>query len=137
MSTKGGSCRFIRGKYCGLQGWLNADKPKTRCYTHVIINKPDGSAFKEYHTKVRHESLRTGNVPTPTTFEEAILQQHPDIEQMIDKLAKELARCHLAHTSQPMLAIINLKLSKHINAQSSKGNTASWRDVTYESVMTG
>jgi hypothetical protein len=106
MSKRGMPCHFVRGKYAGKQGWVKVDKPATKCYTHVIVNKPAANGtFTEYHMKVRHESVRTGEVARPTNYQEAILQQPPDIEHMIDKLGKELAKCHLSHNNQAMYVL--------------------------------
>jgi hypothetical protein len=127
MFGKGEEVRFIKGKYVGKNGWLNSGKKPTPCYYYVIVLLEAG---KEVSTRVLKTSVSIiANEETPTNFEGALLQQHPDLETAMDKLCDELAKCGLSAASVEMPNIFMKKLSKAINAQNGLGNKAKWRHV--------
>jgi hypothetical protein len=76
-AQKGDPIRFVKGKYLGNVGWINTGKKKTKSgtYCYVIVRLEN----EEKETRVKRSSYRERQVP-PKTYEEAILQQHPDIE---------------------------------------------------------
>jgi hypothetical protein len=64
-----------------------------------------------------------------------MLQQHPDIEGLIDQLCFEVARCNIAQRlqdPQALYASINERLNQAIHAQSAQGSRATWRMVDYD-----
>jgi predicted xylose isomerase-like sugar epimerase len=99
-STKGDPIRFKGGKYKGQTGWRNDDKQDTRHRTYVIVTLLDGTV-KETWVKRRNVAAPRGH---PTNYFEAVLQQHPDIEGLVEQLCFEIARCYVTIIAD---AIIN------------------------------
>lgn len=90
-SPKGQAIFICGGKYRGKEGWLDISKPKTADFTYVIV---DMGAGKEAFTKVKHKNVCASS-KVPDTFEEALLQQHPDINDDISRLVEKLAQCRV------------------------------------------
>lgn len=103
---------------------------------YVIVQEQDGNTTT---TRVMRESIaRTnsaGRTKKPSSFEEACLQQHPDIDKMMDKLVEKLAMCQV----KPQEKIVEIFLEKMKMAnlkQLSKGNKALWYQVDF-AISTG
>jgi hypothetical protein len=126
--NKGVRIRFTRGNHCGKTGWLNADKVHTKCYWYVIVKIDEEH---EELTKARKTSVKEIGTEPPPTYEHAVLQQHPDIETLIEALAVELAKCDVSGTSQVIQHIVITKLQEARNAQDMAGNSATWRHVDW------
>jgi hypothetical protein len=129
-ATKGDPIRFKGGKYKGQTGWRNDDKQNTRHRTYVIVTLLDGT---EKETWVKHRSVASPR-GSPTNYFEAMLQQHPDIEGLIDQLCFEIARCSLdpQHRNvDPILESIQNRLNEAMVAQTALGSRATWRVVDY------
>jgi hypothetical protein len=133
MSTnKGAELRFTKGSYMGKTGWINEDGKLLDCYVHVIIHMGDG--LEERLTKVRKTSMkRIADDRPAATREEAILQQHPDIEAIMEKLAAELAKCGLDRTKETA-RIVSVKLQEAIVAHRTKGSKATYRFTRFTDV---
>jgi hypothetical protein len=83
-------------------------------------------------TRVRRTSVKLASEEVePTSYEEACLRQHPDIEAAMDKLARDLAKCSVGN-SQEISRLVQKKLAGAIVAQRMQGNKASWRHVDYQ-----
>jgi hypothetical protein len=91
MSNRGEEIRFVRGKYIGYTGWINLDGDETAVSIAVIVNgykdKKNGSTSNNKTTTVRKDSVSSKAQPAPRSRAEAIMQQHPEIEQTMEKLA--------------------------------------------------
>jgi hypothetical protein len=88
MSARGNEIRFVKGKYTGYYGWVNKDEIETLHSVPVIVQdykKPEGTTHDK-ETKVRKTSVRSRQLASPRCFEEAVFQQHPDIEDQMEKL---------------------------------------------------
>jgi hypothetical protein len=120
-AKKGEAIRFIGGTYSKankstMTGWFNASKEHTPCMYQVIVDLGNG---KEKVTKVMKESVRiVSEEAGPTCFEEAVLQQHPDIDKAMDKLAQELAKCGVHAQSNEISRILSQKILNAFVAQS-------------------
>ena len=90
---KGNELSIIRGNYKGLKAWVNTAKTQPSKMIYVIIAMPEGD---ELATKVRKSSIGAPLQP-PTSFEEAALQQVPEIEIALRKAATLLAKCGVTH----------------------------------------
>lgn len=86
--VKGQPVTFVRGKYEGCHGWKDASKKQPPKMTYVIV-ATDGS---ELPTRVRNTSLGPPPAP-PATYEEAALQQLPEIANHLRQAAALLAKC--------------------------------------------
>jgi hypothetical protein len=129
MSEKGEGIRLVGGTYKDKTGWLNAAKKHTPLCYYVIVALDN----EEKATRVRKTSVKLGSAEAePTSYEEACLQQHPDIDAAFDKLVQDLVKCGIHGDSQEILRIITKKLTEARVAQSMKGNKAIWRNVNWE-----
>jgi hypothetical protein len=90
MSNRGGEIRFVRGKHIGYTGWISLDGDETAISIAVIVNgykdKKNGSTSNKT-TTVRKESVSSKAQPAPRSRTEASMQQHPEIDQTMEKLA--------------------------------------------------
>jgi hypothetical protein len=59
------------------------------------------------------------------------MQQHPDIEQTMEKLARQLARCELDHRSTVIQQMFATKLQEATDRQNSLGHKAIWKRVRF------
>ncbi len=129
MTNKGEKVRFVGGKYVGKKGWLNNDKGDTTYFVYVIVDLGNG---KTKETRVSKENVASPHT-APASYEEAVLQQIPEIEALMDKLARELAKCHVEvkDSSAPILEIMGLKIRDAMAKQVRKGSKATWRMVKF------
>jgi transcription antitermination factor NusG len=127
---KGDEIRLVKGKYEGQQAWMNKAKKPTKCYYFVIVVDDDGT---ERATRVLKGSARIiAQEPTPTSYEEAVIQQHPDIERAIDKLCELLVECGINKHSDKLARILETKIEEAKATQDSLSYRAKWRHVEYE-----
>jgi hypothetical protein len=136
MSNRGEEIRFVRGKYIGYTGWKNLDGDETAVSIAVIVHgykdKRNGSTSNKT-TTVRKESVSSKVQPAPKSRAEAIMQQHPEIEQAMEKLARQLAKCELRPRSTAIQNIFATKLQDATARQIAMGNRATWKRVQYNS----
>jgi hypothetical protein len=79
MSERGAAIRFVGGKYNGYTGWFNVARAHTKCMYYVIVTM--GENGWEKNTRVPKSSvLAFVDERAPVSFEEAVLQQHSDID---------------------------------------------------------
>ena len=72
--------------------------------------------------------------PAPQSRAEAIMQQHLEIEQRMEKLTRQLAKCELSPRSLPSIyQIFATKLQDATACQIAMGNRATWKRVQYKS----
>jgi hypothetical protein len=132
-NSKGSPIKIIGGTHVGLSGWLNKTKGATNEYVHVIVKN---SKKGEIATKVKHENyvLETELI-APSNYEEAMLQQHSDIDALLNKLVRSIAECEpVLETEQSyknFLFIVKKRLEKAKARQDAKGAKARWRKVLH------
>jgi hypothetical protein len=127
-ADKGDPIRFVKGSYAGLTGWINkARKKKRNGYINVIVLLEDGTEKK---THVRKGSSREPQ-SSPSSYEEAILQQHPDIEKKMTELASMFAACNVMD-DQKAAALFFFELGRAKTEQQELRGKARWRQVTYQ-----
>ena len=87
---------FIAGKYISYMGWINLADDETHSSLPVIVNAyktKDGKLINKA-TKVRKTSVHLKENSKPTSYAEAVIQQHAkDIDQDFEKLCRKLAKC--------------------------------------------
>lgn len=125
-AQKGQEIRFIRGKYQGQTGWVNAAKKKTKKGLQPVIVKMDNGVEKQ--TRVKVTSFRTP-FSAANNYAEAALQQHPDMELAMIKLAESVAECGLRDINE-MLVIFEAEIERAKFILLSKGSSARYRIVT-------
>jgi hypothetical protein len=126
MVQKGNEIRFVRGKYIGLLGWINADEVNTRTTVPVIVSLPtndDGSTMEKV-TKVKKESVAPRQPPPPLSYTEAVLQQHPNIDKVMDQLMRQLAKCNISSENRALQNILIDRLAEANRRQNPFGYRA-------------
>jgi hypothetical protein len=113
--NKGEEIRFVAGNYIGETGWLNAAKRHTKLKYYVIVDLDD----EEKATLVWKTSVKLSSEEVaPTSFEEACLRQHPDIDAAFDQIAiLPTVLCTLPHAFLPLVlphAFLPLVLRRYL-----------------------
>ena len=133
---KGAPVKFVAGSHAGLQGWVNTAGDATDNYTPIIVKQKKSKGGEEKPTRVKHENyvLLTA-VGDPNTYEEAMLIQHSDIDQLLTKLVRKMAECEQIETSgehgKTISKVFLLRLADEINLQNNRGHKAHWRRVIF------
>jgi hypothetical protein len=137
-NRRGAEIRFVAGKYIGYGGWIDASKDETALSNPVIVSsfkKKDGSTV-DLATTVRKTSVRlAGEDAPPRSYAEAVMQQHPKIEQMLEKLCKQLAKCEMSNSDTSIHTVLAEKLQAAIARQLSLGSDAEWKRVRYSASL--
>ena len=88
--------RFMGGTYKDQKGWLNTAKEPTKNKYYVIVEPDLPARNYEKATCVLKTSVKILSAETlPRSWEETLLDQHPDIDRLMDKLAANLALCRI------------------------------------------
>lgn len=128
VEDKGEAIHITGGKYVGMNGWrwLGKGNPPKQTYVILILgnNKEKGIRVKK------------GNVGppcgAPTDYVDAVLQQHPDIDQAFNKVCKMLAKCQLNGTEKPLQIKFIEKMEAAVEQQLAEGQKAAWFHVDYK-----
>lgn len=129
MSDRGAPIRFIKGEYKYQTGWINKDKPATKCRLYVIVHD-EHSEDGLRRTFVKKNSVRPAIISTATTYSQAVIEQCPDVEVQIDQLCAELAMCKIEKDPEGIVAIIIAKMNEAVQTQA--GNRrALYRAIEY------
>lgn len=125
---RGERIRFVGGTHKGKTGWIDNAKKSPPKMIYVIVQEEDGDTTT---TRVMRDSIAIAGVTKkPSSYEEACLQQHPDIDKMMDKLVEKLAMCQVEAPKN--IAFIFLEKMKKANLkQLSKGKKALWYQVDF------
>jgi hypothetical protein len=133
---KGTAIKIVDGKYKGYWGWIDTSRDATACFVPVIVSIKKGSAVAEKKTRVVHENyMLITEVKKPTTYEEAVMAEHSDIDALMRQLVKKLAECEnigaVGEAGNNVAGIFLDRLGKAIAAQNNKGEKARWRRVKW------
>jgi hypothetical protein len=129
---KADTIRFLGGRYAGKTGWLRHSKRKRgQFYYYVFVDLGDSTVLKTY---VEIDNVGPAEMPEPTSYAEALLQQHIDIEVAMTKLANQLATCSIQDgASQVELCrVFSRKLYDAVVKQDKKGRKARYRCVDFD-----
>jgi hypothetical protein len=129
---KAEAIRFLGGRYAGKTGWLRHSRRKRgQLYYYVFVDLGDSTVLKTY---VQIDNCESAEMPMPTSYAEALLQQHVDIEVAMNKLANQLATCSIQEgTTQVQLCkIFAEKLYTAMIKQEKKGSKGRYRCVEFE-----
>jgi hypothetical protein len=126
MSQRGVEIRFVNGTYLGHIRWLDDARTHTTFCFYVIVQNFKGNGDKP--TRVGRASVRLlSEEKDPVSLEEAVLQQHPDIEATMNKLVALFVQCGIQGDSTEVPRIVSQKLLAAGVAQAMKGSKATWR----------
>ena len=107
---------------------MNNFMGETKCMFYIIVKFEDGNeqpAHQVWKTSVRFL------LQEPVSYEEALIKQHPDIEKLMEKLARDLVICGIEDNSDELKTIFSEKINAAVTAQASLVNKATWRNVGY------
>jgi len=132
---KGMPVRFTGGMYHQRYGWIdtNYDPEELAVYVHVIVfikaavsQRFGGNIEKGVYSRVKREYIAP--VVAARSYDEAVLQQDKKVEELINKLAKNLARCGITSGRPILFDYLRQKVDEE--AQRYKGPTG-W-DIEYD-----
>jgi hypothetical protein len=132
-NRRGEEIRFVAGAYSGYIGWIDSSRDETAASVPVIVHgfkKKDGSTVDKAAT-VRKSSVRSAAIQPPMSYAEAIMQQHLKIDQMMDKLCRQLAKCEMSTTDDSIHTLFATKLQAAVAKQVALGGDAKWKRVHY------
>jgi hypothetical protein len=125
---KGDAIHITGGKYIGLNGWrwLGKSNPPKQTYVVVLLE----------NNKEKGVRVNKGNVGpprcAPVDYVDAVLQQHTDIDQVLNKACKLLAMCNLNGTEEALQKKFLAKMQAAFEQQLADGQKATWFGVNYE-----
>jgi hypothetical protein len=83
-------------------------------------------------TFVRHTSITIIRA-VPSTYAKVLVDQHPDIEGMVDQLCNEVARItiigHLENNPEPFFCLVHERMLHAIGQQRNRRGRTYWRIV--------
>jgi hypothetical protein len=121
---KADAIRFLGGRYAGKTGWLRHSRRKRgQLYNYVFVDLGDSTVLKTY---VQIDNFELGEMPMPTLYAKALLQQHNGIEVAMNKLVNQLATCSIQEgtTQYQLTQIFAEKLYAEMIKQENKGSKA-------------
>lgn len=128
IGKRGNAIRIVAGFYKGKNGWIDeeAGPNPNSMRKYVIVDMGNGYEMDAnlfvFSIRAPHEE--------PDIREEAMLQQHTDIECDLIQLCRKMAACEV-HDQPALLKLINKELSLALSQQLKRGNTAKWRSVSF------
>ena len=129
-SDKADPIRFVGGVYVGKTGWLhNSKRFRGQNKYYVLVDLGHNCVKKSY---VDISSIAPPHTD-PTSFAEALLQQHPQVEKAVNDLCKMLAHFEIdseSRKSEVHQTFVS-KLEDAINNQRRMGTKANWKKVEY------
>ena len=131
MPEKGERIRFVKGTYAGELGWMDksrkSKKSKKSKYRYVIVDLDGGEkATRALLTSYR---VHCGEVD-PNSCEEAALQQHPDLELAMIRLAEMFAECGMCDTREAV-RLFGAEMDLAKQHQHKLGRHARFRSVEF------
>jgi hypothetical protein len=130
MSRRGKAIRVVGGRHEGCSGWINLDKPKAPQSYNVILVLDDGTMAEK---QVREYNIHFPAQKPPTSYAEAVFQQHTDILLKLNQLVDDLAMCKIENEQPAVVAIIAKKLDAAVEKHRARtGKKALYREVSFE-----
>ena len=127
MADRGQPIRFIKGSYVGFNGCINTGKTaKSPMYQYVIVATDNG----DKRTRVKKTSIRP-LWQAPQSYEEAALQQYPEIELAMVRLAEMWASCGIDN-NVIVTNLFNRELDNARSAALDAGPAFRSRSVQYD-----
>lgn len=133
IGARGKEVRIVTRDYKKKKGWIDVDAGRNPnpLRQYVIVDMGGGY---ELDTNLWIFSLRDAH-EKPKNREEAMLQEHPDIEADLIQLCRKMAACEV-HNKQAVMNLVKKELTKAVKEQCLRGNTAKWRELEYDSRAT-
>jgi hypothetical protein len=134
-TLRGDEIRFVKGAYAGKLGWIDKSrmkKYKKSQFWPVIVSLDDG---EEKRTRTIKSSVRYRVDKEPATYEEAIMQQHPDIEKKMIELAAMFAQCDVQDLKEAARIFREELTQAQAYQVALPRDKARWRTVEYDSSL--
>jgi hypothetical protein len=129
---KGEAIRIKKGTYIGKTGWIDADAKVLDTMVWVYVDNWNGDGRSIKHTKVKKSSISQKD-REPTTYAEAVIQQHPDIDATLDKLCLDLAMCNIHKDEKGIMELVHQRLGKATDEHNKLGYKKKIREVNFDS----
>eukprot|EP00527_Entomoneis_sp_CCMP2396_P006236 CAMPEP_0198150328 /NCGR_PEP_ID=MMETSP1443-20131203/50408_1 /TAXON_ID=186043 /ORGANISM="Entomoneis sp., Strain CCMP2396" /LENGTH=136 /DNA_ID=CAMNT_0043815607 /DNA_START=82 /DNA_END=488 /DNA_ORIENTATION=- len=128
-SKKGSRVKIIGGSHNACSGWIDKSRFPSNDYTPVIVVKKKGNREQELQTKVKHENYaRNTKIKPAVNYGQAVLQQHADINELLNTLVRKMAQCELSgatdKSNKNFSSIFINRLCKARQRQEVKGSKA-------------
>ena len=133
MVTKGQAIRFIGGKYGGKKGWINSDKEPGENTVPVMV---DLGKKGEKETFVYQDSVANEPSTAPSSYAEAVIQQCPDLDVNLTKLARDFAKCSIHVDPEGFFRLVQRKVKEATEQHQAKGSKALYRNIQYTPATT-
>jgi hypothetical protein len=127
---KADEIRFTGGKYVGKNGWLR--RSKHLCgerKVYVLVDLGTNDAVKKTYVNIEYVDGRAGE---PTSYMEALMQQHLNIETTMNDLCKKLARFDIRTRKAELLQEFATRLDTAVDRQEAMGRHANWKRVVFD-----
>jgi hypothetical protein len=126
---KGQRVRFIGGTHVKKKGWLRLSKERRgENQIYVLVDLGNDRVKKTYVSLINVAEI----LPPPTTWTEALLDQHTDVDAALEDLCRKLAKFDLYPERREQLnAKIAERLAGAISRQLNLGSGATWKRVVY------
>lgn len=133
VPVKGAPIKFTGGNFKGRYGWIDTSRPRKPKMQPVIVNMVEEGYENITRCMIVNYILMSDVNDVPTTYVEAMLQQHPDIDDMLFKLCREMAMCSVdEHTADQVYDVLNERIKQAKGEQDRLGHDARWRHVNFE-----
>lgn len=123
-----GGTRKVHKHY--LNAWLDNGKAHTRCYYHIIVEKPDPedpeNTYLDSHRALKSNCLQPD--PEPQTYIQAAFQQVPELGIRLTSFAKMVAKCRLPRRRE-LSDIIKEHLDREMRNILLMGSSAEYRII--------
>ena len=113
----------------GKVGWLSAQSTHTEKSYRVIFAEDENIVRTVRKTSV---NILPDIEVAPSSYEDALFQQHDDVDLALDKVCEDLAKCGITNASPRLLVIFSQRVAKAYSKQLSKGHKALYRTVEWD-----
>lgn len=87
--VKGEEVSIVAGTYKGMRAWKNTARTQPEKMVYIIVEIEGGI---EHATRIRKSSIGPAVKP-PNSYEGAVMQQKPEIGELLRKAARLLVQC--------------------------------------------
>ena len=136
-ARKGPRIKIVGGSYVGCRGWMDLLKGSTQQKHHVILEEKEplivGGEKSKCLSKLSIRELHQDEETGAKTLEEAVIYQKQDIDDLMERLVMELAKCELDadNNDKEITRLMLLKWKGATAALNSMGDHTKYRKVHF------
>lgn len=129
-ADKGQRVRFIGGTHIKKKGWLRLSKGfRGKNQVYVLVDLGNDRLKKTYVDLANVAEI----LPPPTTWTEALFEQHTDVDAALEDLCRKLAKFDLyPERREELNAKISQRLAEAVARQVNLGSAATWKRVVFQ-----